>query len=122
MTVLVNVEKRGDAGNFVSQEQYGLKIHCVMDGPLAVAVSLLNTKETEILRSHLESLLVAEITLLHSDLAFCEKLQALIKKNIFIYFFSSSQLHMSNIKELGSKTAVVNTRKLEKNYDLLSNF
>lgn len=119
MAVFVNVEKRGDAGNFVSQDQYGLKVHCVMDGLLAVAVSPLSTKETEILRSHMESLLVAEITLLHSVLAFCEKLQVLIKKNLF---FSSSKVHMSNIKELGSKTVVVNTRKLEKKYDLLSNF
>lgn len=62
-----------------------------MDGPLTVAVLPFSTKETGVLRSHMESLLVAEITFVHVVLAFYEKLQALIKKN---FSFFSSQVHI----------------------------
>lgn len=54
-----------------------------MDGPLTVAVSPFSTKEAQVLRSDIESMLVAEIALVHAVLAFYEKLQALIKKKFF---------------------------------------
>lgn len=95
-----------------------------MDGPLAVAASPFSTTETEVLQSYVESQLAAEIALLHAGLAFYEKLQALIKKNLF---FFCSHVHMYSeqvfdVKELGSKIVIVNTRKHKKNHDLLSNF